>query len=296
VPLPLSAILALCIDLGADLWPAITFAYEYPETDIMERPPRNPKRDFLVSKKMFVSSYVLIGPTEAFAAFLAYFMVMNDYGFRPGTLLGLGTEKGYYPNDNDVYDPNLPNMGNTNFGNPDFYSLLDWTSPADGHVDARLFFASRGANAWSACRWIEGSAHPGLHWYRNSRVTSHQICYTSESVHYANSAYLTTVICCQWANCLINKSRVMSLGQQGFKSMHVNSGFVYSFCLMILIQYLPFINIAFASRSIAFPHFFVAGFPWFLWILLFDEMRKLYVRQGLKRMPGGIMLYDTWFA
>jgi len=65
---------------------------------------------------------------------------------------------------------------------------------------------------------------------------------------------------------------------------------------MILIQYLPFINIAFASRTVAFPHFFVAAFPWFTWLLLFDEIRKLYVRRGLKRMPGGILLYDSWFA
>jgi len=56
IPLPLSAILALCIDIGGDLWPAVTFAYEYPETDIMERPPRNPKRDFLVGRKLFFHS------------------------------------------------------------------------------------------------------------------------------------------------------------------------------------------------------------------------------------------------
>jgi len=35
-----------------------------------------------------------------------YFLVMNDYGFRPTTLFNLDTELGYYPNPTDVYDPN----------------------------------------------------------------------------------------------------------------------------------------------------------------------------------------------
>ena len=268
--------------------PAIVFAYEYPETDIMERPPRNAKRDFLVGKKLFCNAYGLIGPTEVFCAMFAYFMCMNDYGFRPGTLIGLGAEKGYFPKETDVYNPNLPNMGNSNYGDPKYYSMLDWVTTADATVDVRLFFAHRGANAWSKCRWIEGTDHPGLKFYRHSRVTDHEICYTKEALHYANSAYFTAVICCQWANAILTKSRVISIGEQGFKSNHINFGFLWSFGIMILINYLPFINIAFASRSVAFPHFFVAAFPWFTYLLLFDELRKLFVRRGLKKTPEGI--------
>merc|ERR1712070_575288 len=37
VPLPLSTVLILCIDLGTDMVPAISFAYENPELDIMDR-------------------------------------------------------------------------------------------------------------------------------------------------------------------------------------------------------------------------------------------------------------------
>jgi len=187
-------------------------------------------------------------------------------------------------------------MGNTNYGNKDYYSQIDWTTPADASVDVRLFFADRIATSWSKCRWIEGTDRPGLKWYRDSRVSGHGICYTTEALHYANSAYFTAVVCCQWANALLSKSRVITIGQQGFKSGHINSGWIYSFCLMILIQYLPFINIAFASRTVAFPHFFVAAFPWFTYIILFDEIRKLFVRKGLKRMPGGGLRYDGWFA
>lgn len=98
----------------------------------------------------------MIGVTEVFAAFFAYFMVLNDYGIRPGTTIGLGTEKGYYPAPGDIYNPNAVNMGNSNYGNPAYYSQINWGLYADAGNDIRLFFADRLANSWSKCRWIEG--------------------------------------------------------------------------------------------------------------------------------------------
>jgi sodium/potassium-transporting ATPase subunit alpha len=38
--------------------PAISFAYENAELDIMERPPRNAKRDHLVNFKLFSWAYL----------------------------------------------------------------------------------------------------------------------------------------------------------------------------------------------------------------------------------------------
>jgi hypothetical protein len=50
-----------------------------------------------------------------------YFHVMNDYGFKPHTLIQMILEWGYYPDPSDVYNPDQPNFGNTNFGNQDAY-------------------------------------------------------------------------------------------------------------------------------------------------------------------------------
>jgi sodium/potassium-transporting ATPase subunit alpha len=58
VPLPLSTVLILCIDLGTDMIPAISFAYENPELDIMDRVPRNSKRDHLVNSKLICFAYL----------------------------------------------------------------------------------------------------------------------------------------------------------------------------------------------------------------------------------------------
>lgn len=83
---------------------------------------------------------------------------MNDYGFRQRTLFSLVNEKGYFPNPNDVYDPSQPHNGNSNYGNPDYYSALDYTKTETGGVDLRLFYVDRAASSWNTCRWTTGDA------------------------------------------------------------------------------------------------------------------------------------------
>lgn len=51
IPLPLGTITILCIDLGTDMVPAISLAYEQAESDIMKRMPRDPQRDKLVNDR-----------------------------------------------------------------------------------------------------------------------------------------------------------------------------------------------------------------------------------------------------
>ena len=57
IPLPITTILILLVDLGTDMYPAISFAYENAELDIMQRMPRNSKRDKLVGVKLFFFAY-----------------------------------------------------------------------------------------------------------------------------------------------------------------------------------------------------------------------------------------------
>ena len=58
IPIPLSTIIMLVLDLGTDMWPAISLAYENAELDIMERMPRNSKRDHLVTLRLICFSYL----------------------------------------------------------------------------------------------------------------------------------------------------------------------------------------------------------------------------------------------
>merc|ERR1711992_267484 len=60
-PLPLGTVTILCIDLGTDMVPAISMAYEEAESDIMKRMPRNPFTDKLVNERLISVAYGMIG-------------------------------------------------------------------------------------------------------------------------------------------------------------------------------------------------------------------------------------------
>merc|ERR1712042_15024 len=89
VPLPLGTVTILCIDLGTDMVPAISLAYEEAESDIMKRQPRNPFTDKLVNERLISVAYGMIGMIQASAGFFVYFVIMAENGFKPDKLLGL---------------------------------------------------------------------------------------------------------------------------------------------------------------------------------------------------------------
>merc|ERR1719512_44870 len=89
VPLPLGTVTILCIDLGTDMVPAISMAYERAESDIMKRPPRNPFTDKLVNERLISMAYGQIGMIQASAGFFVYFVILCENGFWPSHLLGL---------------------------------------------------------------------------------------------------------------------------------------------------------------------------------------------------------------
>jgi len=92
VPLPLGTITILCIDLGTDLVPAISLAYEQAESDIMKRKPRDPLHDKLVNSRLIGMAYGQIGMIQACAGFFTYFVIMAENGFWPSRLLGIREE------------------------------------------------------------------------------------------------------------------------------------------------------------------------------------------------------------
>lgn len=92
IPLPLGTVTILCIDLGTDLLPAISLAYEQAESDIMKRQPRDPVRDRLVNERLISLAYGQIGMIQALAGFVNYFIILMMNGFYPSRLLGIRVE------------------------------------------------------------------------------------------------------------------------------------------------------------------------------------------------------------
>jgi len=148
----------------------------------MLRPPRSSKRDHLVGMKMISMSYLQLGAIQAASAFTTYCWVMNDYGIRPVSTLFLANEQGYYPSPLDVYDPDLPNQGNSGYGK-NGRSLLAWDLATDLEVDFRLFFTFKNRDTWTRCRWDPNDDSIPRFW-RISDVTGKQICYTVEALRY----------------------------------------------------------------------------------------------------------------
>merc|ERR1719208_25807 len=89
IPLPLSTVMILLVDLGTDLAPAISMAYEGRESDIMQRKPRDPAIHKLVTMRLISFAYLQIGMLQALAGFYAYFTVLHGFGFTPRMLVGL---------------------------------------------------------------------------------------------------------------------------------------------------------------------------------------------------------------
>jgi sodium/potassium-transporting ATPase subunit alpha len=65
LPLPLGILAVLCIDLGTDLLPALSLAFEEAETDLMRARPRNPLTDHLINEKLIFLSYGQLGLIQA---------------------------------------------------------------------------------------------------------------------------------------------------------------------------------------------------------------------------------------
>jgi len=81
IPLPITVVQILAIDLVTDILPAIGLGNEPPESDVMSRPPRR-RDERLVSFRTFIRSYGIIGPAEAALSFLVFFLVLDAGGWQ----------------------------------------------------------------------------------------------------------------------------------------------------------------------------------------------------------------------
>jgi sodium/potassium-transporting ATPase subunit alpha len=93
IPLALTTFLVLCIDIGTDMLPAISLAYEEAESDIMMRRPRDAKHDKLVNIRLVGFAYFIVGIAQLMSGFFSFFVViMTELRVHPLELIG--TEHG----------------------------------------------------------------------------------------------------------------------------------------------------------------------------------------------------------
>ena len=82
VPLPLTVMQILAVDLGTDLIPALALGTEKPEPGIMNKPPR-PRDERLLTTGLLVRAYGYLGVIQGIFSLAAFFFVYWLDGWRP---------------------------------------------------------------------------------------------------------------------------------------------------------------------------------------------------------------------
>ena len=86
IPLPLTVMQILAVDLGTDLLPALALGTESPEPDVMRRPPRS-RRERLLNLPTLLRAYGWLGMIEAALSLGGYFFAYWLAGWRQGAPL-----------------------------------------------------------------------------------------------------------------------------------------------------------------------------------------------------------------
>jgi magnesium-transporting ATPase (P-type) len=90
IPLPLTIMQILCIDLGTDMVPAIALGADLPEQGVMDLPPRSQK-ERLLNRRVMIKAFLWYGIIESAIAMLAYYFLNSRLGWPGVPLANAGT-------------------------------------------------------------------------------------------------------------------------------------------------------------------------------------------------------------
>jgi len=89
VPLPLTVLQILAIDLGTETLPALALGRERAEPDLMSRPPR-PRHERLITGRLLLRAWLVMGSISAVLALTVYFAVLHQAGWHLGATVSNG--------------------------------------------------------------------------------------------------------------------------------------------------------------------------------------------------------------
>ena len=90
IPLPLTVLQLLSIDVGTETLPALALGREQAEPGIMRRPPQ-PRSEGIITRPMLVRAWLFLGLISAALAMGGFFYVLLRAGWSPGAETGAGT-------------------------------------------------------------------------------------------------------------------------------------------------------------------------------------------------------------
>jgi len=118
-PAPLGAFLMIYISCVTDIAPALSLVLEKPERDLMNRPPRDVKKDRIVNLRLIVQAYLFLGLLITLGCFVNWFYYWYAY-------VGLGFSDLFLQYDNFGTEDQLTRLvANGNLPGPDLTSALN---------------------------------------------------------------------------------------------------------------------------------------------------------------------------
>jgi calcium-translocating P-type ATPase len=87
IPLPLTVIQILAVDLGTETLPALALGREPPEAGLMEQPPR-PRSEGMIRRQMLVRAWLLVGGLSALLVMGGFAYTLLRAGWSPGDATG----------------------------------------------------------------------------------------------------------------------------------------------------------------------------------------------------------------
>lgn len=351
IPLPLTTVLILVVDLGTDIFPAISLAYEEAEWDLMRRPPRRAHRDRLVSLRLLSFSMLQLGIMQSFGGFFAYFAVFNAYGLSPKILSGLdreghfGTERvvdqrwmytsqtrpdgfsfsakwfdrdtaslsQYFDSsedeilrqETDQYSLLLPLSPSTLNGSnvpssEQFNDMVKTIGIDTGRPSCLSFFCNstrgiiRNSNtcfdtAKSTVVYLsgiyDGTTNDQIVPGRSQSEGCFELWTPRQEraiLRRAQTAFFAAIVVAQMFTLLVTKTRILSLFQQGVHNSAVVCSLLAEAIIALLVVYVP----AFQQGLNVVPLRLIEwlpGVPFGLFIVVYDEARKFFVRRHMTR-------------
>jgi len=271
LPLPLETVMIFCIDLGTDLLPAISFAYEKAEDDIMKRPPRDRFSDKMVTGRMIFFSYGQIGPYQALMGFFCYFSVLNRLGSQPEhnflafDVFGTGVQ---------WKDESVP------------YIL----GCGDCDPEMCLGASAKDDTLLQDCGWdpegvMAGPDGRGLDFDTRMEILAN-----------AQTAFLFAIIIGQIFGSMAVKTRKNSILSLGLHSNPVLIwGWIQEVVLGFMLVYVPFLHPVFKTTNTHIVDL-TYSIPLGIAIPIYDEIRKYFVRKDMENNDGqGCITKTTYY-
>lgn len=119
-----------------------------------------------------------------------------------------------------------------------------------------------------------------------SPMTNLPVCYTTEGIKYAQSAYFYGVVIAQIFNIFVCKTRKLSFITQGISNTFMLFSITTEVMLILVAAYFQPFNRGFGTRDNIFKHFGMPIIPFAILQLVIDETRKLIIR-SVKPDPTG---------